>query len=78
MPVTVKSSRFGPLEVPEEAVIEFPAGLIGLVLGGLVAATAEGGVGSGNGLGGAFVALVLGLVATVLGGLALARVRRTG
>lgn len=30
MPVTVKSSRFGPLEVPEEAVIEFPDGLIGV------------------------------------------------
>ncbi len=33
MPVTIDSSRFGALEVPEEAVIEFPRGLIGL--GGL-------------------------------------------
>lgn len=28
--VTLHSSRFGPLEVPQDAVIEFPAGLIGL------------------------------------------------
>lgn len=33
MPLTLDSSRFGALEVPEEAVIEFPQGLIGL--GGL-------------------------------------------
>lgn len=33
VPVTIDSSRFGALEVPEEAVIEFPLGLIGL--GGL-------------------------------------------
>lgn len=33
MPLTIDSSRFGALEVPEEAVIEFPQGLIGL--GGL-------------------------------------------
>lgn len=30
MPLTIDSSRFGALEVPEEAVIEFPLGLIGL------------------------------------------------
>jgi flagellar assembly factor FliW len=28
--VTVESSRFGTVDVPAEAVIEFPAGLIGL------------------------------------------------
>ena len=28
--VTLHSSRFGVLEIPEEAVIEFPSGLIGL------------------------------------------------
>jgi flagellar assembly factor FliW len=33
VPLTIDSSRFGALEVPEEAVIEFPLGLIGL--GGL-------------------------------------------
>lgn len=30
MPETVESTRFGPLDVPEEALIEFPAGLIGV------------------------------------------------
>ena len=30
MPVTLNSTRFGRLEVPAEAVIEFPNGLIGL------------------------------------------------
>jgi flagellar assembly factor FliW len=30
MPQTVESTRFGSLDVPEEALIEFPAGLIGV------------------------------------------------
>jgi flagellar assembly factor FliW len=30
MPVTIESTRFGAIEVPDEGVIEFPAGLIGL------------------------------------------------
>lgn len=30
MAETVKSTRFGPLEVPAEALLEFPAGLIGV------------------------------------------------
>jgi flagellar assembly factor FliW len=30
MPVTIESTRFGSVEVPDEGVIEFPAGLIGL------------------------------------------------
>ena len=30
MAVTIHSSRFGVLEIPDEAVIEFPSGLIGL------------------------------------------------
>jgi flagellar assembly factor FliW len=30
MPVTIDSSRFGIIEIPEEGVIEFPRGLIGL------------------------------------------------
>ncbi|MGW4158544.1 DUF6223 family protein [Streptomyces sp. NPDC004788] len=49
------------------------AGLIGIVLGAVVAATADGGLGTGNGLGGAYVALIVGVVATALGGRALAR-----
>jgi flagellar assembly factor FliW len=30
MPVTFSSTRFGEVEIPDESVIEFPAGLIGL------------------------------------------------
>ncbi|UGS33688.1 flagellar assembly protein FliW [Capillimicrobium parvum] len=30
MAVTLQSTRFGPLEIPEDAVLEFPQGLIGL------------------------------------------------
>jgi flagellar assembly factor FliW len=30
MPITIDSTRFGPLEVSDDAVIEFPTGLIGL------------------------------------------------
>src|SRR5881275_3156188 len=28
--LTLESTRFGPLEIPQEAVVEFPNGLIGL------------------------------------------------
>jgi flagellar assembly factor FliW len=30
MPVTIESTRFGTIEVPDESVLEFPTGLIGL------------------------------------------------
>ena len=30
MSITIESTRFGTIEIPHEAVIEFPAGLIGL------------------------------------------------
>ncbi|MFB7466486.1 DUF6223 family protein [Streptomyces sp. NPDC056224] len=53
------------------------AGLTGLALGGLVAATAKGDLGTGNGLGGAYAALFLGLIATSLGCWAPSRSRRT-
>ncbi|MBL8683847.1 MAG: hypothetical protein JNK05_32040 [Myxococcales bacterium] len=48
-------------------------GLIGASLGGRLAATAAGGVGTGHGFGGAVVAIVLGVCSTILGALALAR-----
>jgi hypothetical protein len=54
------------------------AGLAGAVVGGLVVAAAEGGPGTGYGIVGGFLSLVVGLVAAALGGLALARSRRTG
>ncbi|WP_250556994.1 DUF6223 family protein [Pseudonocardia lacus] len=52
------------------------AGLLGAAVGGVHAATAAGGLGTGNGLAGAVIAVVVGLVGVVLGGLALARSRR--
>jgi hypothetical protein len=52
------------------------AGLIGLALGGLIWVTSSGGVGTGKGVGGAIVAMAVGLLGTILGGLALARSRR--
>jgi hypothetical protein len=52
-------------------------GAIGVVVGGLHGASAAGGLGTGNGLAGAVIAVALGLVAVVLAGLALARSRRT-
>lgn len=60
------------------AVVALVAGLIGVTVGGLVTATADGGLGTGNGLGGAIVAVGVGLVGAALGGLALVRARRIG
>jgi hypothetical protein len=58
-----------------KAPVAMALGLISLIVGGLTVATADGGVGSGDGIAGAVVAMVLGLVAIVLGGLARARTR---
>jgi len=60
------------------AIVALVAGLTGMVIGGLVVAAAEGGPGTGYGIVGGFAALAIGLIATVLGWLALARPRRTG
>jgi flagellar assembly factor FliW len=45
MPLTIDSSRFGALEIPDTATIEFPLGLIGL--GGLRYALIDRNPGSG-------------------------------
>ena len=55
----------------------FLAGLIAVVNGALNLAVATGGPGTGNGVIGAAAALVLGLIAMALAGLALIRSRRT-
>ncbi len=60
------------------AIAALVAGLIAVVNGGLVVVTADGGLGTGNGIAGGDVALVLGLIAVVLGGLARTRSRRAG
>ncbi|MFE9747988.1 DUF6223 family protein [Saccharothrix saharensis] len=58
------------------AVVALAAGLIGGVNGAVDLAVADGGPGSGNGVVGAAAALVLGVVAVVLGLLVLTRSRR--
>jgi hypothetical protein len=59
------------------AIVALVAGVTGVVNGTVNLAVADGGLGTGNGVAGGAVALVLGLVGSVLGGLALARSRRT-
>lgn len=60
------------------AVAALTAGLIGMVVGAANLAVADGGPGTGNGVVGGALGLALGLIAAVIGGLALARYRRTG
>jgi hypothetical protein len=50
-------------------------GPIGLVVGILIVATADGGLGTGNGIAGGYLAIVVGLIGMALGGLALAQGR---
>jgi hypothetical protein len=52
------------------------AALVSVVVGGVHAATAAGGLGTGNGLAGAWVAVGLGAIGLILGGLALLASRR--
>jgi Family of unknown function (DUF6223) len=58
------------------AIVALVAGPAALVGGVLVLAVADGGPGTGNGVVGGGMALVLGLAASVLGGLVQARSRR--
>ncbi len=55
------------------AAFALAAGVIGVGLGTLVVATAGGGLGTGHGLGGGVVALVVGTASLIVGGLAGAR-----
>ena len=59
------------------AIVALVSGLIAVVLGVLNLAVADGGPGTGNGVVGGAIALLLGLTAMVLSGLALARSHRT-
>jgi hypothetical protein len=59
------------------AILSLVAGMLAVVNGGLNVAIADGGPGTGNGVVGGAAAFVLGLIALGLGGLALARCRRT-
>lgn len=53
--------------------VAMAAGLAGMIGGGLVVAAADGGPGTGYGIVGGYVALVIGLIAMALGGLARSR-----
>ena len=53
-------------------------GLIVVAIGALHTLFSAGGFGTGNGLAGALVAMAMGLVSLIVGGLALARGRRAG
>jgi Family of unknown function (DUF6223) len=59
------------------AVLAVAAGITAVVNGALNVAIATGGPGTGNGVIGGAAAFVLGLIALALGGVALARCRRT-
>ncbi|MFL6123840.1 DUF6223 family protein [Actinophytocola sp.] len=59
------------------AIVALVAGPAAMLVGGAVVAAAKGGPGTGYGIVGGFAALGLGLIATVLGWLALTRSRRT-
>jgi hypothetical protein len=51
--------------------------MVGSILGALVVATAQSGVGTGAGVGGGYVAIVVGLTGVILGAVGLVRSRRT-
>ena len=59
------------------AIVALALGLIGMVLSVVHLGMSTGGFGTGSGRAGAIVALVLGLIGMNLGGLALARSRRS-
>lgn len=67
----------GNRTLTREATAAIVAGLAGVVIGGLVVAAADGGPGTGYGIVGGFLALVVGLIAMGLGSLALIRSKRT-
>jgi hypothetical protein len=64
-------------QIRRRAVRALVLGPIGLAIGAFVVATAQGAVGTGHGMGGAYVAICVGLIGLVLGGLALIRTNRT-
>ncbi|MEU7769207.1 DUF6223 family protein [Nocardia sp. NPDC049190] len=67
--------RIGTAAGRRAAIVAVVSGLVGLVLGTWFAATAGGGPGTGNGIVGAWAAMVLGVISVVLGGLVLNRSR---
>ena len=71
------TNRAGAVTRRRRALAALVAGSAGTVVGGLVVAAADGGPGTGYGIVGGVMALAIGLAAVLLGGIALARTRRT-
>ena len=71
------SGRIGTGNGRAGAIVALALGLIGMVLSVAHLGSSTGGFGTGGGRAGAIVALVLGLIGMNLGGLALARSRRS-
>ena len=72
------AGRIGTGNGRTAAIVALVLGLIGVVLSVVhLGSSSTGGFGTGGGRAGAIVALVLGLIGISLGGLALARSRRT-
>ncbi|MGW5704265.1 DUF6223 family protein [Amycolatopsis japonica] len=74
--LAVARSRSG--DTRRGAVVALAAGLLGMAGGVYVVAAAKGGPGTGYGIVGGFLALVVGLIAAALGRVALSRSRRAG
>jgi heme/copper-type cytochrome/quinol oxidase subunit 3 len=72
----IHSRRAENRKVRSGALLALVSGLISLAIGMLHAVNSAGGFGTGNGLAGAIVAMILGLTALVFGRLALARSKR--
>jgi Family of unknown function (DUF6223) len=71
----VRSASFGTA-ARLGMILALAAGLVAVINSALVLAVANGGLGSGNGVVGGAVALALGLIGMIMGGLALSRSRR--
>jgi hypothetical protein len=71
------AGRIGTRNGRTGAIVALVLGLIGIVLSVVHLGSSTGGFGTGSGRAGAIVALVLGLIGMNLGGLALARSRRS-
>ena len=69
----LRRSSAGPASAPS---VGLALGLVAIVTGGVVVATSDGSVGTGNGLGGAYVAIVAGLIALTVNTLARSRTQR--
>jgi hypothetical protein len=70
----LRAGRGGTMR--REAVVALVAGLVSAVVGAVHGANAAGGLGTGNGLAGAVMAVALGVLGAAAGGVALARGRR--